>query len=225
MQVLVKFFYSRLVLSKAKSTTLPRKDWQGALIYGLKPILAASLTIAILFPMLGCNIQLPSSKASRSAKVVSTWKKFTAKQGKYSILMPETPMTFSKPGKTFRGDEYTTWISASTDRKDPGAVYLVQYSDGDALIPLPIDKNRKQKAVSDTIQHMLKNRNMQAISSSQFSFNGHPGGEVRYRYQKGTGRMRFFVVEKRVYAIIVHNAQKPVDEKKMTHFLQSFKLL
>jgi hypothetical protein len=236
MQVLVKSFYSRLLPSRAQSTNLARKDWQGALIYGLKPIVAASLTMAILLPIVGCNIQPPSSRAksSRSAKMFSTWKTFTANQGKYSILMPGTPETFPLSSETPQGLEYKTWIAISTDKKDPGTVYLVHYVDGDSLTSLPINKNRKQRSAIDMIQYMLNNykqygmfngRNMRTISSSQFSLNDHPGGEVRFRYQKGIGRIRFFAVEKRVYVILVHNDQKPVDEKKMTHFLQSFKLL
>ncbi len=224
MQVLIRSFYSRLIPSEAKSAILPKKDCRGIAIYGLKPILSISLTIATLLPIVGCNMiktSLPGSKSGGSAKMFSTWKRVTANQEKYSILMPGKPETFSMSKTTPQGRDYTAWVTASMDRADPGTTYLVQYS----FIPSPIDGNRKQKAISDTIQYMLKSGNQETISSSKFSLNGHPGGEVRYRYQKGTGRMRFFVVENRIYMIMVQNAQTPVNEKEMTHFLQSFRLL
>jgi Ribonuclease G/E len=152
----------------------------------------------------------------------SSWKKFTATQGKYTILMPGTPETFSVSNTTPQGRDYTAWVTASMDRADPGTTYLVQY----IFIPSPIDENRKQKAISDTVQYMLKSRYNHAISSSKFSLNGHPGGEIRFRHQNMTGRMRLFVVDNRIYALIVEsNRGTTITEKKMTHFLQSFKLL
>jgi hypothetical protein len=229
MQVLIRSFYSRLIPSEAKSAILPKKDCRGVAIYGLKPILSISLTMATLLPIVGCNIiktSLPGSKSDGSAKMFSTWKRVTANQGKYSILMPGKPETYSLPETSPQGRDYTAWITISIDRKDPRTSYSVVYVvNSDMNLSSAIDGDHRRKAIDETIQHMLKSRNLQTISSSQFSLNGHPGGEVRYRYQKGTGRMRFFVVENRIYMIMAQNAQTPVNEEEMMHFLQSFKLL
>lgn len=194
----------------------------------LKPILTGMLTIALLLSVLGqagiAASPTSSTGVGTSKKVASTWKKFTAIQGRYTILMPGQPKTSSVPLTLPQGMTIKLWITAGQEPSDAVTNYIAAYAD------FPIDgviNDKLGKAVLDAgIKNLLSQGNRRETSRSRFTLEGYPGQEVRYTGPNGmVGRVRVFMVESRMYVLEVETDRRVANEKKITNFLQSFKLL
>jgi hypothetical protein len=157
-------------------------------------------------------------------KAATPWKTYTAKQGKFSILMPGNARVASRPMTLPTGDRSTVWIVGGTDQDSSKTGYISGYAD----LPMSFDpkSNAAQVGVNSEIQDFVTTRDLQVISQSRFALKGFPGQEVRYRTpQGGTGQYRVFLVNRRVYILIAESAQRSISQQKVDRFMQSFKLL
>lgn len=205
------------------------------------PILTGLLTIALLVPMRGAFASELASEmepiAASAAQSItsgtpkktapstsSVWKKFTATQGRYTILMPGKPQTRSMPLTLPQGMKLKMWFTVGQEVVNSKTAYVSAYVD------FPVDGNigesMGQQALDAGIQNFLGAGNRREVSRSRFSLNGYPGQELYYRAPQGlSGRIRAFMVDNRLYVLQAETDREAANQTKMTNFLQSFKLL
>ncbi len=157
-------------------------------------------------------------------KAPTAWSTHTAKQGKFSVLMPGETQIGSQPMTLPTGDRSTVWVVIGMDQNSPKTGYVSGYAD------LPISFDPKSKAAKEGVNaemaSFVKARNLQVLSQTRFALKGFPGQEIRYRTpQGGTGQYRVFLVNRRVYILMAESAQNSVSQPKVDRFMQSFKLL
>ncbi len=167
----------------------------------------------------------PSPGAAQNVKpnAVTPWKTYTAKQGRFSVLMPGEPKMISAPVTLETGDKATMWGIAAAETATRTA-YISAYMD----MPIAIDpkSNLAQTSLENGIQTLVESHGYEVISRSRFALKGYPGQEIRYRLQNGnTGRCRIFLVKARLYFLTVESVQDSLVQKNVDRFMQSFKLL
>jgi hypothetical protein len=175
--------------------------------------------------------QSPSPSPPQPAPLtttVSTWNTFTAKQGRFSILMPEQtqyqslPVNVSKKmGKT------TVWVMEGRDLATPQTLYGVSYMDFESMPP-DVSAALAQEALDAGAQNFLAAGNRHLMGRSRFALQGNPGQEIRYRLkgQPGfTGRCRTFLVGNRLYVLMVETDREAELQDNIDRFMQSFKLI
>jgi hypothetical protein len=180
--------------------------------------------------MATCLIAIPASQAAIAAKpspwatqkidpnVPTQWKTYTAKQGKFSVLMP---------GETKLVHNAAIWGVVGQDVATPSTFYSAMYMDFDT-IPAEITEQLAQDALDNGVRNFLVQGKRQLVARSRFTLDGNPGQEIRYRLTAKpgfTGRSRIFLVGKRLYMLMVETDRETALTNKMDEFLRSFKLL
>ena len=169
----------------------------------------------------------PKPTSPWAVQKTSTWKTFVAQQGRFSILMPDKPKLSSAPLSFEKLGKSTIWAIEGTDLAAPRTMYGVAYLDFPNL-DVGHDPELLQLALEGGTDSYLRNQSVTLIGRSKFSLNGFPGQEIKFRHRsnaKYTGRLRAFLVDKRLYMIMVTTDQEAKHKQKIDRFLQSFKLL
>lgn len=166
----------------------------------------------------------PSPWASQTATPrQTTWKTYTAKQGRFSVLMPGSPKIISTPVTLESGDKTKLWGVVGLE-SETRTVYISAYMD----IPTAIDpkSNLAQESLEQGIQKLAEIQGFDVTARSRFALKGYPGQEIRYRLPNGhTGRSRIFLVNARIYFLAVEIDEGASVQTNVDRFMQSFKLL
>jgi hypothetical protein len=202
-----------------------------------------TVTIAVGIPVItlgGVPEQAVASSAPRRstppkttspASQSSDWMRFTATQGRFSILMRKDPIVskiYYRLTDDPKSKEMEGWgvIAADTYQSRDGfkALYFVGYFDS------PTQNATDNPMMSQAFEKALRNSQQQdgakLISRSKLSLKGYPGEELRYQYKSGwSGRVRRFLVGKRWYYINVVTDQETNLQKTIDNFMESFQLL
>lgn len=161
--------------------------------------------------------QAPTRQPSPATQ--SIWKLFSSSVGKFSILMPGTPIERRQP----QSGEVQS-MSYSVEREGEAA-YLVTYSDFPSELILRTDPNQLFDGGRD---EALKRAKGTLISERSVNLNGFPGRDLKIEAPQGLIiHNRIYLVNQRMYQIIVVSPGTKARflTKSIEGYLSSFKLL
>ena len=179
-------------------------------VHGMKKGLFIFILIIVLAGMGGLN-------DAAWAKLV------TSSPGNFSIQMPGNPKVTEKKHKSFIGNVPETNYHLKLGKTS----YTASFSDlpGAALFfegPKGIMKKAKR--------NFLKNSGAQQVSYQLESFKNHPGSLLVFKIPKNSqgpakeGMARFFMVDKRLYVLVVTRTQS-MSQTLASRYFNSFRFL
>lgn len=183
-------------------------------------ILLRSLAVAVLFG--GCLTVKPVQADQLVLIAQSVWKPFSSKEGGFTVLMPGTPSQIKLPIDSQEGA--TTLIGFRVIRKNE-ANYMVGYADVPAGVKLNTlaERNKFLTEVATGFSTSLQGRilNQQTVNLGRY-----PGREIRVQFPQGVkGRQRLYLVNRRLYQLVVMTGKESSLSKSIQGFMDSFKLL
>jgi hypothetical protein len=177
-----------------------------------------ALSLALL--PLAAPAQEPEPAPPTSPPPAATWKEFQAKQGRFSVLLPGTPV-YEVQTRDFPAVG-ATQVHTYVLRQEP-YVFLVVYAD------LPPELLRTGPlAVADDMQNaFLETLDARLVSEKDIKISGRAGKEFRADVPKlpGVALSRAAAVGGRVYQIAVVAPREQSRAPELRKFLDSFKLL
>lgn len=150
------------------------------------------------------------------------WTEFKSEAGRFSVLMPDKPVSQASSFDTPQGRFEQQVFTAVHTGGDGLIVCVVGYTD------LP-----KQSLVGNDLDGFFQGARDEFIkevggklgSERHLTLDGHPGREIRIIVFRGEVRLRLFLVGERLYQLSVVNAnEKPIEEEAFNKFFASFKL-
>jgi hypothetical protein len=148
---------------------------------------------------------------------------FTSEQGKFSISMPGTPKEQTQNVDTVAGK--IDWIMYVVEQDN--AAYAASYADFPAHIVAASDP---QHLLDGGIGGMVGNVNGKLLSRQNIDLDGYPGQEIVAEAKlkdpnDATLKSRTYLVNNRLYLIMVVALRGKVSSTEIDRFLQSFKLM
>jgi hypothetical protein len=144
-------------------------------------------------------------------------KEFSSAEGGFKVKMPGSPKKQSQPAAG------TTLHTYSVEGRS-GAM-IASY--GDMPIPAKEPEAKIQDRLDGARQGMLKNVNATLVKETKIQLpGGHPGREITADLPAGKGimRARIFLVDTRLYQILVVGVPTFANSTDATTFLESFEL-
>ena len=145
--------------------------------------------------------------------------------GNFRVLMAGKP-GHSKQTLSSAAGELSLTSMESVD--DDQIRRIVVYSD----LPLPIVQSSDPNLLLEGgIRGMSGNGQWTVEKQEPLTLDGHPGREVRFGVnspstsEKGTGKVRIFLIGNRLYQAIMVGPATKVNEEELDHFFKSFELL
>jgi hypothetical protein len=154
---------------------------------------------------------LANSAPTTPAPITSVWKRFTSSEGRFTVLFPGDP-------KQERVGSATHLI---VDRPQEETVYQVSYLD----LPETTTTAEAEESIQ-AIASVFAQENIKITATQTLNLKQYNGQEFRFRHQQegATGRMRIFLVDRRVYILTVRTVRERFLLKSMEGFLNSFQL-
>jgi hypothetical protein len=151
------------------------------------------------------------------------WEPYTSDDGWFSIEFPGRPSVRKMPLATAAGTLYIHMISV--DRRD--WAYAVGHLD------IPEVRRDVNMESQEFIENMARGSFNQIgtanFTKKEIDFEGYPGleaeGEFKRGSFKGLARLRYYVVEKRIYILEVIGSNSFVNSGNTDKFFNSFKLI
>lgn len=144
------------------------------------------------------------------------WMAFSSKPGRFSVSVPATPT--EKP--QFVGQQKVTRFIAEDKNK---GVYVISFSD---YPDADLKKDLLQKRLDQARDGAVASVNGMLKAEKAIQLEGHPGRELAI---ESAGvvivRMRMFVVDRRLYQVLVLGPAPILASKEITFFLDSFRLI
>ncbi len=182
--------------------------------------LLRSLAVVVLLG--GCLTVQPVQANPPVLIAQSVWKPFSSQEGGFTVLMPGTPSEIKLPVDSQEGA--TTLIGFRVIRKNE-ANYMVGYADVPAGVKLntPAERNKFLTEVATGFSTSLKGR---ILSQRTVNLRSYPGREIRVQFSQGVkGRQRLYLVNRRLYQLVVMTGKESSLSKSIQGFMDSFKLL
>lgn len=151
----------------------------------------------------------------------SIWKQFSSSEGGFRLLMPGTPTQENKSVNTQVG-ALTIHMFIVPRQKE--AIYAVAYADLPSNIsPTPSEINQ---LLTDVAYGISDGAGGRLLSQQAISLGNFPGKEIRLQLAEGMiARGRIYLVNKRLYQVLVATNQERNLTKSIEGFLNSFQLL
>lgn len=148
----------------------------------------------------------------------SDWKEFTSKEGLFRVLMPGTPKQHTAEAESDFGKGVLHMNTAQADRTLYGAHYL-DY-------PAEIKKAPIQKVLDASRDGALANLEGKLVSEKDIKLDKYPGREVQIEVAEGKRlfRARVYLVEQRMYQVVVFGTKAAATSKEADKFIDSFTL-
>jgi hypothetical protein len=146
------------------------------------------------------------------------WEEFTSKEGRFSVWLPGSPKRAEQP--TQGGGKMTLFMAPLAAKK---MAFFVQFSD---LPPADLKKDHDQ-LISEMQRELAANLKGATITKeTAITLGKHPGREYEVALtDKGASIFRIYVVEDRVYMLIVAGADLTAAAPDVQTFFESFKLI
>lgn len=145
------------------------------------------------------------------------WTEFKSDEGRFSVLMPDKPLSQRSIIETPQGRLEQNVFTASHNF----LVCMIAYTD----FPKPALVANDVDGVFDSIRdQFIKQAGGKLASESSLSLDGNPGREIRVHLFRGELRMRLFLVGNRLYLLSLANLNQSDDEQTLNKFFVSFKL-
>jgi hypothetical protein len=146
------------------------------------------------------------------------WKEFTSKEGRFKVLMPGTPKQTKADAESDFGKGVLYMNVAEAGR----TMYGANYGDYPAKIKeIPI------KQVFDSSRDgAVANLEGKLATEKDIKLGKHPGREIQIEVAGGKQifRARVYLVEQRLYQVVVFGTKATAASKEADKFLDSFKL-
>jgi len=147
------------------------------------------------------------------------WTEYSSTEGQFSVLLPAAPTTDVKPVATQSGQVEMHFYSLTTGNTD----YLISYAD----YPISLFQNTPIKSILDGARDgAVKNSQGRLITESDISLDSYPGREINVESSDSANLMRahLYVVNQRLYQVIVITPRASAGSADVTKFLDSFQL-
>jgi TonB family protein len=173
-----------------------------------------------------------TSRSNAGTITEKVWKEFKSPEGRFSILLPETPLKNDDPIETRVGNVPTHTYFVFEDT----SVYIILYADMPAGRPDPGQTKPMLDAGRDRM--LSQDPKMKLVSEKDISLGAHAGRELIAHDDDTVTRARVYIVNERLYQILfsmrTEVALKPggnfetrteLFEANSSRFLDSFKLI
>jgi hypothetical protein len=171
----------------------------------------------ILFPMILWVSLLAQAGAQEPA---AAWKPFTSSAGKFTVLLPGTPVEQRQPVQTALGPVET--ILFVLELKPSKTSYAVSWSE---FSPAALKPGSEAKRLDNARDRVVAGTKGILKGEKRIALRGYPGREVEIDLDgKARVRARIFAVKNRLYQVIVLGPGNWVDGKETSRFLDSFRL-
>lgn len=147
---------------------------------------------------------------------------FTSETGRFSVTSPYTFTENTQSIDTQAGAIDLHMFSAN----QPTQTLIISYSDYPADL---VSKSNPDKILDGSRTGMIQNSKGQLLSETRITLSGHPGRELTLSSTAENGqelllRGRIYLVENRLYQILVVTLKSAQNPQAIDQFLQSFKL-
>ena len=151
------------------------------------------------------------------------WSEFTSEEGRFSLLMPQKPISTASTVETSQGRFDTKAFIARHGTVD-SLVCMAGYTDISSKILVANDVDGFFDGFRD---QFIKETGGKLVSEKSSTLYGHSGREIKMQLFRGELRVRLFVVGNRLYQLVVIKSDKveASDEEMFNKFFDSFKLL
>jgi hypothetical protein len=200
---------------------MPRLAWNGVFEVAIYPEFSvkkflATLVLPVCLSAIAVPVTLQLAAAPAQAQAGrSGWRTF--KGSEFSIQMPGTPRT-EKDYVMLDRDR----MPINEYKLEKGNMFYAIF-----MLQMPVSVNPKsnlaRRALDDMSRDMSKSMKAQIVAQQSFSLKGYPGKEFVLKSATGSGKMRTFMVNDRIY-MLVAGGNGDVDNQLVDGFLRSFKL-
>lgn len=187
----------------------------------MKRFLAISLTLLGLSVSLKAQEHSPRPSATPSstpapvtAMDTSGWVKFNSDEGRFSVLVPDTPTEKSETKDTTHGP-YTTHLFIVRG----STVYLIGWVDYD-----PSFNFNRQAELEANRDNFVKGLNATLLTTRATVINGYSAIEFSAETPEKIFKSRVFLVGRRPYQIVIGSPKGTDDTVNVNRFFNSFKV-
>lgn len=178
------------------------------------PIFASTLLVT------GYPILVSTPAQSTNATTQSVWQTFASGEGGFTVLFPGSPTPIEETLDTSMGK--IDFRGLMVERAEE-ALYLVAYSD----LPVNLNQNTEQlqSFFSDVVHNVPKLTGGKILAHERISLDSYPGKAMRIQLPDGImARSRFYLVNQRLYQIVVITNKEQHLPGSIAGFFDSFRL-
>ena len=146
------------------------------------------------------------------------WKEFTSKEGRFKVLMPGAPMQDKAETESDFGKGVLHMNTVQTGK----TMYGAHYCD----FPAAIKKVPLKQVYDSSRDGAAANLEAKLVSEKDVKLGEHPGRETQIEVAGGKRlfRTRVYLVDQRLYQVVVFGTKEAATSKEADKFLESFKL-
>ncbi|HEX3248939.1 MAG TPA: hypothetical protein VHS05_05890 [Pyrinomonadaceae bacterium] len=143
------------------------------------------------------------------------WVSFNSEEGRFSVLMPETPTDKTETVDSAHGP-YTTHLFIV---RDTTSVYLIGWVDYD-----PSFNFNRQAELEANRDNFVKGINARLLSTRPTMIDGYSAIEFTAETDDRTFKSRVYMVGRRPYQIVIGSPKGQDDSVSVNRFFNSFKV-
>ena len=168
--------------------------------------------VSILLSGIGCDGTAPKN-------ALATWKTFSPPGGNFSVMMPPNPVEDVPKTKTAYEAKTYHIVSAMSNLAGLAVGYSDQPSDK------AFEKDPK-KVLDAVLKQAVSDQRGELISEKPITIKNYPGREFAASVKGGlTVRQRIYLVNKRIYSLMIITGSKGLDSPEARTFFDSFQIL
>ena len=167
--------------------------------------------------LLGFVAVLTLAGAARSQ---DDFQRFTSKAGGFTLLMPTEPKTQTQNLETAVGTITVTMYIAEKN----GAAYFASFNDYPAEL---VQKSDPQAILDGARDGAVNNVKGKLLNEKKIAIGSHPGRDITFEAVNGQylARSRMYLVNQRLYQIMVLAPREQGLPAKIDQYLDSFQLI
>lgn len=156
--------------------------------------------------------------AAAHAEDKPEWKEFASQEGRFKVLMPGTP----KPEKFDTESDFGKGVLYMNSVAVDKTMYAANYCD----FPAEIKKAPIKQVFDSSRDGAVANMQGKLAGEKDIKLGDHPGREIQIEVAGGKQlfRARVYLVEQRLYQVVVMGSREAANSKEADKFLDSFKL-
>ena len=146
------------------------------------------------------------------------WKEFASKDGRFTVLMVGTPKQYKLDTESDFGKGVLNMNSIQLGK----TMYAANYCD----FPAEIKKAGLKQVYDSSRDGAAANLEGKLASEKDLKLGEHPGREIQIAVQGGKRlfRARVYLIDQRLYQVVVFGTKEAATSKDADKFLDSFKL-
>jgi hypothetical protein len=146
------------------------------------------------------------------------WKEFASKEGQFKVLMPGTP----KQKKLDTESDFGKGVLYMNVVESGKTMYAANYCD----FPPEIKKAALKQVYDSSRDGAVANMDGKLVSEKEVKLGENAGREIRIDVAEGKRlfRVRVYLIDQRLYQVVVFGTPEATTSKEADKFLDSFKL-